>query len=79
MAMVKSLEERMADLERRVSAIEVKNPKKGNDSRICKKCGESEFEFVDSKPAPHFGVFGETIDTYKCRNCDLCVEVHIRN
>lgn len=70
------LEQRLSSIESRLSALEKQKMQKAPSGPACKKCGSSDREFLTTRKDPHFGVFGATIDEYKCMNCDLIVEVH---
>lgn len=72
------LEQRLSAIERRLSALEgpAERPRAGP---ACKRCSGTEREFVSSEIDPHFGVFGDTVDKYRCTNCGLEVVEHVGN
>ena len=68
---------RITAIERRLTALEQRGAPGAKKS--CKQCGSQEREFVSSRRDPHFGVFGATIDEYRCLSCDLIFEEHNDN
>jgi DNA-directed RNA polymerase subunit RPC12/RpoP len=68
---INQIELRLATLERQSNQTKSK--------AICKRCGSSNLEFVSSEKHQHLGIFGDTTDTYKCSNCGLELEKHVKN
>ena len=65
-------EDRFAQLERRVAALESNAKPAGvNTGRQCKQCGGTNLIFIATKPHEHFGIFGDTNDLYRCAQCGL--------
>ncbi len=67
-------EDRLSALEKRVSKLEndlsiLSKQTTTSSNRSCKKCGSTEVRLKDSSPHPHFGTFGDTMDTYACDEC----------
>jgi|GEM_PF-6445731 hypothetical protein len=73
------VESRLRDLENRISILEGKGTSRFKLGKTCKKCGMDKFDFVRSVKDPVFGDFGKTIDTYKCANCELTVDLNVDN
>ena len=73
-------DDRILALEKRVSRLEkIMSSARSFTGRSCKKCGLPDPEFISSRKDPHFGIFGATIDTYRCQSCGLEAEVHSKN
>ena len=70
--------EKLNRIEIRLTALE-RQSHQTKSNMICKKCGSSRLEFISSEKHQHLGIFGDTTDKYKCSDCGLELEKHVKN
>lgn len=72
-------EDRITNLERRVTELEMLLKIGARSGKKCKKCGSANLVFLSSVPHPHFGPLGDTTDTYRCLECGLELNILQKN